>query len=159
MARSGEAHLHSYGKAGGSVSQGQHVLGLCYMKGCEGTLRCCVDASYGSDDGGRRSTRVNELLLYYILRSIGCVLTIIMGAALQWVSRDQNTTFSSNEAEYVAMCRATQDAVRLRRLLRTLNVEQHQPTLVYWSDEASNQRSTRGPVHAGEATDYKFSTA
>lgn len=36
----------------------------------------------------------------------------------------------------MAMCRAAQEVVFLRHLLRTLNVEHHQPTMICEDDEA-----------------------
>lgn len=70
-------------------------LGLCLTKGGGETLKCYVDASHDGDERDRHSAP-------------GCV-TIIMGAAVLRVRQIQrSTTLSSNESEYVAMCRVTQ---------------------------------------------------
>lgn len=68
-----------------------------------------MDASYNGNEEDWRST-------------MRCVVTI-MEAAVHWVSQVQkNSTLSSKEAEYVAMCRATQEVVFFRNPLSTLQV-------------------------------------
>lgn len=60
--------------------KGTVELGLCYTKGGEESLPCFADASYGGDEGYRRSTS-------------GCVVTT-MGAAVHWVSQIQKKTLN-----------------------------------------------------------------
>ena len=55
----------------------------------------------------------------------------IGNCAVSWRSKKQSVVaLSSCEAEYVSLCSATQEAVWLRRLLKSIGFEQKQPTTI-----------------------------
>lgn len=73
----------------------------------------------------RRQRKENDNLLLG-----GGRIVAIVGAALHWVSQVQKITLTSNEAEYVVICRAMQGIVFLRHHVLMLNAEQHQATTI-----------------------------
>ena len=79
-------------------------LGLMYNKSADHKLFGFSDADWAGDIDSRHSTTGN--------------LFIMSGAAISWLSRKQPVVaLSTTEAEYIALCTATQEAVWLRRLL------------------------------------------
>eukprot|EP00795_Rhopilema_esculentum_P008820 gene8820-biopygen1729 len=76
-----------------------------------------VDADWGGNVNGRKSQS-------------GYMFTIC-GGVVSWASKKQTSVaLSSTEAEYVAACLATKEAVWLRSLLADLNFTQEEPTVV-----------------------------
>ena len=60
------------------------------------------------------------------------------GAAISWCSKKQATVaLSSAEAEYMAVCAATQEAIYLRALLKDLGHEQTTPTTIFQDNQGS----------------------
>jgi hypothetical protein len=88
----------------------QHAGGVAYRRLPEGEqleLIGYADASFAADQETRRSHTGYTFLL--------------AGAAVEWRSRQQSlVTLSTAEAEYVALCSASKDAVALSRLLQFL---------------------------------------
>jgi hypothetical protein len=77
-----------------------------------------ADASWGDDRDTGRSTTVYVVMLG--------------GGAISWGSRLQPTVaLSSTEAEYMALCSATQEAIHVRRLLADMGMVQQVPTIIY----------------------------
>ena len=103
-------------------------------------LVCYVDASYNSYSDGRGHYGYTFALgpddASFFARSKKASLTAL----------------SSTEAEYIALCEATRDAIWLRRLLRDIGFKQRQPTLM-WQDNMSTidmvngHRSHRASKH------------
>lgn len=72
------------------------------------------------------------------VEEIGALLHDAMEAAVPWVIKIQkNRTVPSNEAEYVAILRATYDVVFLRHLVLTMGAEQHHQTCIQVDIERS----------------------
>jgi hypothetical protein len=95
--------------------KGSTSLALNYKKNETNELIGYVDADWGNDSDSRRSTTGYVFLL--------------AGAAISWISKRQATVaLSSTEAEYMAACTATREAIYLRQLLN--NLEMAQPTTV-----------------------------
>lgn len=63
-------------------------------------------------------------------------LVTVIGAAVHWACQVQiNITLSSKKAEFMATSRESQEeAVSLRGHLSTLEVEQHQPSVIIYED-------------------------
>jgi hypothetical protein len=81
------------------------------------------DADWGGDVDTRRSTT-------------GYVFTLA-GGPVSWSSRLQPTVaLSSAEAEYMAVCTATQQALYLRSLLSELGFAQENPTIIFEDNQA-----------------------
>ena len=103
-------------------------------------LVCYVDASYNSYSDGRGHYGYTFALgpddASFFARSKKASLTAL----------------SSTEAEYIALCEATRDAIWLRRLLRDIGFKQRRPTLM-WQDNMSTidmvngHRSHRASKH------------
>jgi hypothetical protein len=90
-----------------------------------------ADASFAADNVTRRS-------------HTGYVF-MLGGAAVQWRSKQQSlVTLSTAEAEYVALCSASKDAVSLAALLSFLGVEQGPVTL--FEDNAAAIRLASDPA-------------
>lgn len=85
--------------------------------GRDAVLSGFTDSDWADDVETRRSTS-------------GFVFKFGNGAIV-WASRRQpSVTLSSMEAEYVALCGSSQEAIWLRNLLRDLDEDQKQPTVL-----------------------------
>jgi hypothetical protein len=103
--------------SGGLVYQRQPQGALASTQRSPAELVGYADASFAADPETRRS-------------HTGYVF-MLSGAAVQWRSKQQSlVTLSTAEAEYVALCAASKDAVSLARLLAFLGVEQGPITLL-----------------------------
>ena len=90
---------------------------LTYKKTESAELIGYSDADFAGDLDDRRSTSGN--------------LFLIGGGAVSWLSKKQSiVSLSTAEAEYVALCRATQEATWIRRLLSDLHSLPEQPTVI-----------------------------
>jgi hypothetical protein len=91
-----------------------------------------VDSDWAGDTDTRRST--------------GGHVYMLAGGPISWCSRLMPTVaLSSTEAEYMAACEATQEAVYLRQLLSDLGYEQKQPTTIF-EDNQGCIAMTKNPV-------------
>lgn len=91
-----------------------------------------------SDWGGDRDTR----------RSITAYIFLLVGGAISWMSRLQQTVaLSSAEAEYMAVCEAAKEAIYLRRVLKSLGYEQEGPTIIYEDNQACIAMSENPVLH------------
>ena len=83
-----------------------------------------VDADYAADTDNRRS------ITGYIF--------MLAGAPISWQSRQQSSVaLSTMEAEYMAACAATQEAIWLRLLLKDLHILDHDQPLVIREDNTA----------------------
>ena len=98
--------------------KGTKDLGLVYGDPSSGTtLKGFADADWATDKDTRRS------VTGYVFE--------LGGAAITWNSKLQPTVaLSTSEAEYMAACAATQEAIHLRRLLGDLGFPQEGPTVI-----------------------------
>ena len=68
---------------------------------------------------------------------------------ISWRSKKQPiVALSSTEAEYIALCAATQEVVWLRRLLHGVNQKQHDPTSVFEDNQGAMSLSKNPKNHA-----------
>lgn len=107
--------------------------------GRDAVLSGFTDSDWADDVETRRSTS-------------GFVFKFGNGAIV-WASRRQpSVTLSSMEAEYVALCEASQETIWLRKLLRDLDEGQKQPTVLKEFNQscitfARAERTTRRSKH------------
>src|SRR3954453_738669 len=81
-----------------------------------------TDASFAEDRATRRST--------------GAYIFTLNGGPISWTSKRQLTVaLSTTEAEYMAMCQATNEAIWLRQLLTELGL--HQESIQIHADNKS----------------------
>jgi len=81
-----------------------------------------TDASFAEDSATRRST--------------GAYIFTLNGGPISWTSKRQLTVaLSTTEAEYMAMCQATREAIWLRQLLTELGL--HQESVDIYADNKS----------------------
>lgn len=98
-----------------------------------------ADADWAGDPESRRSTT-------------GFVFSF-GGGVISWASRRQlSVTLSSMEAEYVALCEASQETVWLRQLLSDFGETQVQPTVLREDNQGClafvlNERTSRRSKH------------
>ena len=91
------------------------------------------DADWAGDLDNRRSTTGN--------------LFMLANGVITWLSKRQVTvSLSTAEAEYVALCSATQEAIWLRRLLGELGWDQEKPTKIY-EDNQGTIAMSKNPVN------------
>lgn len=97
--------------------------GLCYHSSNSNTLQGYSDADYAKDICTRRS-----LTGYVFIRN---------GAAVTWATQlQQSVALSTTEAEFMAACAATKEALWLKRLLTDINLF-HQDTVILHIDNQS----------------------
>lgn len=97
--------------------------GLCYQSSSSNTLQAYSDADYAKDTGTRRS-----LTGYVFIKN---------GAAVTWATqRQQSVALSTTEAEFMAACAATKEALWLKRLLTDIN-SVNQDTMILHIDNQS----------------------
>ena len=98
---------------------------LIYRRSKEG-ITCYVDSDWGGDITDRRS----------------CTGYIIMmaGAPVAWKSKKQKcVALSTMEAEYIAMCEATKEAVYFRKIFEDLGFREYykDPTIIYCDNQSA----------------------
>ena len=92
-----------------------------------------------SDWAGDVSTRISTS--GYIFR--------LGGATISWKSKRQATVaLSSTEAEYIALCAASQEVVWLRRLLASMGLQQKEPTTLNEDNQGTIALSKNPKSHA-----------
>ena len=118
--------------------QGTKDLALCYHGG-DLKLRGYSDADWASDRDERKSTS-------------GYAFTL-GGAAISWCSKKQTCiALSTMEAEYVACSAAVQEAVWLRRFLRSLGLGPHiDEAVLLYSDSTSALAYAKDPKYHGKS--------
>lgn len=86
-------------------------------------LEAHVDASYGTSED---------------YKSISGYVITLNGTPISWASKTQSVTaLSSTEAEYIAMCKVTQEVIWYRQLLDELGFAQDGPTVIHEDNQAA----------------------
>ena len=115
--------------------KGTQNFGLSYGKSTNLTLHGFSDADWGSNHTDRRSTSGYVYLL--------------AGGAITWSSKKQPTVaLSSMEAEYMALCHATKEAIWLRSLSADLKYPITDPTIVSNDNQSAIAYSQDDQFHA-----------
>ena len=115
--------------------KGSASLALKYQKLEANPLIGYCDADWAGDRDDRHSTSGTIFLM--------------AGGPISWFSKKQAiVALSTSEAEYVALCAATQEAVWLRRLLADLKVTTSGPTLLMEDNQGAIAISKNPTVHA-----------
>jgi len=106
--------------------------GLVYNRSSDGSLIGYSDADWAGDMDSRHSTTGK--------------LFVMSGAAISWLSRKQPViALSTSEAEYIALCAATQEVIWLRRLLTGFKAPPERPTTIR-EDNQSAIAIAKNPV-------------
>lgn len=117
----------------GTIDYSLHITGASPTGGVPCQLSGYSDADYGGDLDTRRSTTGYSF-------SLG-------SGAISWSSKRQPTVaLSTTEAEYMALCEATREAIWLRLLLRDIGYTQQSATIIY-GDNQGSLALARNPVH------------
>ena len=115
--------------------KGTLTHGLKFISSDDFSLHGYSDADWGGDIATRKSTSG------YVFR--------IGGATVSWKSKKQPViALSSTESEYIALCSATQEAVWLRVLLKSLNLPQKKPTIIYEDNQGAIALSKNPKDHS-----------
>jgi len=82
-------------------------------------------------------------------RSYTGYVFLLGGAPISWEARKQKSVaLSSTEAEYMAMCEASKEAVYLKRFFKDINFEKScQNTVVLYCDNQGAQKLVKNPVY------------
>ena len=111
-----EAHLTA-GKRILKYLKGTMNLALTYVKTPDDEVVGYSDADWAGDQDSRRSTSGNVF--------------VMSSGAITWSSRKQTSVaLSTVEAEYIALCLATQEVARIRQLLDELDQKPVNPTIM-----------------------------
>ena len=82
-------------------------------------------------------------------RSVSGYLMFLNGSLISWGSRrQQSVALSSMEAEYMALCLATQEAVWLIEIMKNLKFVQHSPIIIHEDNQACIDFSNHNVHHA-----------
>ena len=115
--------------------KGSASLALKYQKVEGDKLIGYCDADWAGDRDDRHSTSGNRFLM--------------VGGPISWLSKKQAiVALSTSEAEYVALCTATQEAAWLRRLLTDLKVTNSEPTVVMEDNQGAIAIAKNPTAHA-----------
>ena len=99
-------------------------VGIIFQKSETFELVGYSDADWAGDVDSRKSTSGYVFLLG--------------GNVISWASKKQSVVaLSTTEAEYIALCSATQEAIWLRRLLASVGQQQNSPTTIYEDNEGA----------------------
>lgn len=124
--------------------KGTKELGLRYGVSGSNALIGYADADWASDKDTRRSTTA------YVF--------VLGGAAVSWASKLQPTVaLSSSEAEYMSACSAVQEAIHLKRLMKSLGYDQDGPTVIFEDNQGAIKISENPTLHKrSKHIDIKF---
>ena len=114
--------------------KGTPELGIWYDRSGDNTLIGYSDADWGGDRASRRSTTGYIFLLN--------------GGPISWGTRRQPTVaLSTTEAEYMALCTASQEALHLRMLIADFGFPQPEPTLIHEDNQGCVALSNNPVFH------------
>ena len=86
-------------------------------------------------------------------RSVFSYLMFLNGSLISWGSRrQQSVALLSMEAEYMALCLATQEAVWLFEIMKNLKFVQHSPIIIHEDNQACIEFSNHNAHHAKSNT-------
>ena len=106
---------------------------LQYSKSSTGQVMGYSDADYAGDMNDRHSTT-------------GLVFTLA-GGAISWISKKQQVVaLSTTEAEYIALCSATQEAVWLKRLVEEIRPNEVKTPILIQEDNQGTIAMSNNPV-------------
>ena len=92
------------------------------------------DADWAADSEDRRSTSGNVF--------------VMSNGAISWASQKQPTVaLSTAEAEYIALCLATQESVWLRQLNKDLQIDCSSPTIIHEDNQGTIAMSKNPVLH------------
>jgi transposase InsO family protein len=117
--------------------RGTKDRGISYLRDNPNpNLQGFVDADWGGDSDTRRSTT-------------GFVFKMLGGAISWWSKLQRVIAMSSCEAELIALCAATKEALWFRKMLRSLGYDMSQPTVLCEDNQgaiaiATNNRGMSG---------------
>ena len=110
-------------------------LGLTFKRSSDFQLVGYSDADWAGDVDSRKSTSG------YIFKIGDCMIS--------WKSQKQSiVALSTTEAEYTALCSATQESVWLRRLLESINQRQNGSTTIFEDNQGAIYLSKNPRDHA-----------
>ncbi len=113
---------------------GTATLGLMYTARSPDDLHGYSDSDWAGDLDDRKSTSGYMFLL--------------SGAPVSWRSKKQTTVaLSTAEAEYIALCYASQEATWLRQLISEIKCESSQATVLYQDNQAAICMAKIGQHH------------
>ena len=113
--------------------KGTPHAGLLFRKGGDIILNGYSDSDWAGDETRKSTTG-------YVFMINGC--------AVSWSSRLQKPrAMSSAEAEYMAGCEASLEAVYLRRLLTDLGFPQNEPTVIYQDSQPAIKMEKNPALH------------
>ena len=124
--------------------KGTTDIGIVFRKSDNFELVGYSDADWAGDVDGRKSTSGYVFLLG--------------GNIISWASKKQPVVaLSTTEAEYIALCLATQEAVWLRRLLASIGQQQKIPTTIFEDNQGTISMSRNPRNHSRtKHIDIKF---
>ena len=108
-------------------------LALKYQQSDDGVLVGYSDADWANDPDDRHSTTGN--------------LFLMAGGAISWLSKKQAVVaLSSSEAEYIALCSATQEAIWIQKLLSHLTIPDEVKPITLMEDNQGTIAIAKNPV-------------
>ncbi len=114
--------------------KGNAIHGLLYTARSPDDIHGYSDSDKAGDLDDRKSTSGYMFLL--------------SGAPMSWRSKKQTTVaLSTAEAEYIALCYASQEATWLRQLISELKCESSQATVLYEDNQAAIRMARNGQHH------------
>lgn len=126
--------------------KGTKELGITYPSKRDGKLSVFCDSNYAGDQKKFKSTSG-----YIIMYS---------GAPILWRSKKQEiTTTSSTEAEFVSLCTATKDTTWIRNLALELKIIDNEPVMIHCDNTstikiAANEQAAKRTRHLGAQIHY-----
>ncbi|KAH9058723.1 hypothetical protein Ae201684P_006064 [Aphanomyces euteiches] len=118
--------------------QGTKHYGLEVKPNGSNEMHIYTDADWAGDKPNRRSTT-------------GCTVEVY-GAQAHWFSKEQSTVaLSTMEAEYIAACVGTQEALWLQQLMVELGLEEQGSVVSLWCDNQSALKNMANDVSTARA--------
>ena len=127
--------------------KGTLPCGICYKRSSQGAiLHGYSDADWAGYKDTRRSTS-------------GCFFLLADGVISWGNKKQQSVVFSSTESKYMALAKATAEAIWLRKLLQELGFPQSDPTPIYSNSQSALALTANPKYHSRSKhidTQYHF---